>query len=58
MAVERYVSLALSGETLAPSPRSRIGLLFARARDAADLADLKAAALERRLYDILPPGAW
>ena len=58
LAIERYVSLALSGETLSPSPRSRIGLLFARARDATDLAELKAAALERRLYDILPSEVW
>ena len=58
LTIERYVSLALSGETLSPSPRSRIGLLFARAQSAADLAEIKAAALERRLYDILPVEAW
>ena len=58
VAIERLAILALSGDTLAPSPRSRVGLLFLNARDRADLSDLSAAALERRLYDILPADAW
>ncbi|MFM8376060.1 MAG: acetyl-CoA carboxylase biotin carboxylase subunit family protein [Phenylobacterium sp.] len=56
--IERLAILALSGDDLAPSPRSRAGLLFLRARDALDLAGLTAAALERRLYEILPGEAW
>ncbi len=55
---ERMAILALSGDALAPSPRSRVGLLFLRARDAGDLAALAAAAVERRLYEILPGDAW
>jgi hypothetical protein len=56
--IERLAPLALAGDRLAPSPRSRAGLLFLRARDAEDLADLTQAALGRRLYDILPGDAW
>ena len=56
--IERYISLALSGEDIAPSPSSRIGLLFARAKNGEDLAAIKAAALGRRLYDIVPPEVW
>ena len=56
--IERLAPLALAGDALAPSPRSRVGLLFLRARDAEDLADLTRAALGRRLYDILPGDAW
>jgi hypothetical protein len=56
--IERLAPLALAGDRLAPSPRSRAGLLFLRARDGEDLADLTRAALGRRLYDILPGDAW
>lgn len=56
--IERLAILALSGDALAPSPRSRVGLLFLRARDEDDLAALATAAVERRLYEILPGDAW
>lgn len=56
--IERLTPLALAGDMLAPSPRSRAGLLFLRARDTEDLADLTQAALGRRLYEILPGDAW
>lgn len=56
--IERWAPLALSGEALAPSPYSRVGLLFMRAEDKADLQSLKEDALCRRLYDLLPADSW
>lgn len=51
--IERFVSLALAGDPIAASPFGRIGILFARARDAEDLQGLMRATLSGALYSVL-----
>ena len=52
--LERWVPLSVTGDTLQPSPSSRIGILFARATDAHALNTLYAMTLARQLYDVVP----
>lgn len=52
--VTRWVPLAVSGDAIAPSPKSRIGILFAQAASSSELLDLSQAAQQRQLYDIHP----
>ena len=51
--LERWVPLRVTGDHLQPSPTSRIGILFARAKDENELNSLYATTLNRRLYDVL-----
>ncbi|WP_294331441.1 hypothetical protein [uncultured Sphingomonas sp.] len=51
--IERFVSLALAGDTIAESPFGRIGILFARARDTEDLQALMRTTLAGDLYSVL-----
>ena len=48
----RWVPLSLVGDALKPSPASRIGILFALARSAPELAELVEITLKRELYDV------
>lgn len=50
--IERWLALSLVGDTLKPSPASRVGILFCKAHDEVDLAHLYGLALSRQLYDI------
>jgi biotin carboxylase len=50
--IQRWIALSLVGDALKPSPASRVGILFCKARDEADLACLYDAALSRELYDV------
>ncbi|MCQ8895745.1 hypothetical protein NQT62_04720 [Limnobacter humi] len=52
--VTRWVPLAVSGDAIAPSPKSRIAILFAQAASSSELLDLSQAAQQRQLYDIHP----
>ncbi|HEY1057109.1 MAG TPA: hypothetical protein VGE55_00100 [Limnobacter sp.] len=52
--VTRWVPLAVSGDDIAPSPKSRIAILFAQAASSTELLDLSLAAQQRQLYDIHP----
>lgn len=51
--IEMFVSLALAGDRIAASPFGRIGILFARAADAAGLDRLMRATLNGELYSVL-----
>ncbi|WP_313539870.1 ATP-grasp domain-containing protein [Sphingomonas sp.] len=51
--IEMFVPLALTGEHIAASPFGRIGILFARADDAAALNTLLHTALNGELYAVL-----
>jgi formate-dependent phosphoribosylglycinamide formyltransferase (GAR transformylase) len=51
--IERWVSLCLVGDQLKPSPASRVGILFAKARSEVGLNEIYQAALSRELYKIL-----
>jgi len=48
--VERWVALSLAGEMLKPSPLSRVGILFCKAKDEEELESLYRSTLTRELY--------
>lgn len=52
--IERWIALSLVGDTLKPSPASRIGILFCKAEDAEALTRLYDLTLSRELYDLRP----
>ena len=51
--LESWVALSSVGDQLKPSPDSRIGILFARARSEADLLSLYEATIRRQLYEVV-----
>jgi len=52
--MERWVSLSLAGDSLKPSPASRVGIMFCKSSDDKELARLYDLALTRKLYDVIP----
>ena len=50
--IERWIALSLVGDQLKPSPASRVGIVFAKAKDDADLEFLYQKTLRRELYKI------
>lgn len=50
--IERWIALSLVGDQLKPSPASRVGIVFAKAKDDADLECLYQKTLRRELYQI------
>ena len=52
--IERWITLSLAGDNLKPSPNSRVGILFCKARDTSDLEHLYNITLDRKLYDVVP----
>tara|TARA_B100000963_G_scaffold361016_1_gene394410 strand:+ start:1322 stop:2473 length:1152 start_codon:yes stop_codon:yes gene_type:complete len=51
--LESWVALSSAGDQLKPSPYSRVGILFARARSEADLLSLYEATIRRQLYEVV-----
>lgn len=51
--IERMIPLSLTGDRLHPSPASRVGILFARARNEDDLTQLIKITLARKLYEVV-----
>jgi len=50
--IERWISLSVVGDQLKPSPASRVGIIFAKAKDGADLECLYQKTLHRELYEV------
>lgn len=50
--IERWIALSLVGDQLKPSPASRVGIVFAKAKDDADLECLYQKTLHRELYEV------
>lgn len=50
--IERWVALSLVGDTLKPSPASRVGILFCKAHDGDDLERLYGLTLSGQLYNV------
>lgn len=50
--IERWVPLATTGDAIAPSPASRIALLFARCQSQSELQHLASLARQRQLYNV------
>ena len=51
--LESWVALSSVGDQLKPSPDSRVGILFARAKSQAELLTLYEATIRRQLYDVV-----
>ena len=51
--LENWVALSSVGDQLKPSPDSRVGILFAKAKSQADLISLYEATIRRELYEVI-----
>jgi hypothetical protein len=51
--IERWVSLSQAGDSLQPSPSSRVGILFAKAKTWADLDEIYDATLRNDLLEVV-----
>ena len=53
VSLERWVPLAVTGQNLGASPAGRVGILFTRANDEAQLSKIYATTLARELYEVV-----
>lgn len=51
--IERWISLSMSGDSLKPSPASRIGIVFCKASDQTEFKQVYETTLSRQLYDVV-----
>ena len=51
--LENWVALSSVGDQLKPSPDSRVGILFAKAKSQTDLISLYEATIRRELYEVI-----
>lgn len=51
--LERWVALSLVGDSLKPSPASRIGIMFCKTYDQPTFRNLYETTLSRQLYDVI-----
>lgn len=51
--IERWISLSLAGDSLKPSPASRIGIVFCKTVDQTEFKQLYETTLSRQLYDVV-----
>jgi biotin carboxylase len=52
--IERWIALSLVGDSLKPSPASRVGIVFCKAQDEKELTHLYDLTLSRQLYEVIP----
>jgi formate-dependent phosphoribosylglycinamide formyltransferase (GAR transformylase) len=51
--MQRWVALSLAGDSLKPSPASRVGIMFCKTRNDKELERLYGLALTRKLYNVI-----